>query len=174
VNGSGAFIERHEFIQAITPLNKECGGFVILGREVTDSLGRNHLELVACPVPFGFTLLVDVGSIHGDSTLTGLYMMAMTGNHIAMRTADSVFLKHRETKNNVLVRTVPPLPVVSGLTGSHFLFTSDEKPLRVLIREDKVLKDRIKASLNFFEALYWQPVVASGVATIGWDKTLGI
>jgi hypothetical protein len=170
VNGSGAFIERHEFIQAITPLNKECGGFVILGREVTDSVGRNHLKLVACPVPFGFTLLVDVGSIHGDSTLTGLYMMAMTGNHIAMRTADSVFLKHRETKNNVLVRTVPSLPVVSGLTGSHFLFTSDEKPLRVLIREDKVLKDRIKASLNFFEALYWQPVVA----TIGWNKTLGI
>ena len=125
MNGSGAFIERHEFIQAITPLNKECGGFVMLGREVIDIHGRKSLELVACPVPFGYTLLVDVGSIHGDSTLTGLYMMAMTGNHVAMKTADSVFLKHRETKKNVLVRTVPPLPVIPGLTGSSFLLTSD-------------------------------------------------
>jgi hypothetical protein len=56
----------------------------MLGREVTANDGRSHLELIACPVPFGFTLLVDVGSIHGDSTLTGLYMMAMTGNHKAM------------------------------------------------------------------------------------------
>ena len=129
MNGSGAFIERHEFIQAITPMNKECSGFVILGCEVTKG---DNLELVACPVPFGYTLLVDVGSIHGDSTLTGLYMMAMTGNNVAMKTADSVFLKHRETKKNILARTVPQLPVVPGLTGTNFLLTSDEKPLGVL------------------------------------------
>ena len=75
----------------------------MLGREVTARDGNSHLELIACPVPFGFTLLVDVGSIHGDSTLTGLYMMAMTGNHHAMSTADTVYLKHRETRGNVLV-----------------------------------------------------------------------
>lgn len=111
MHGSGIFIERHEFIQAITPLTPECGGFVMLGREVVvvddddnQSDGQKKtLELVACPVPYGYTLLVDVGSIHGDSTLTGLYMMAMTGNHIAMRTADSVFLKHRATHHNVAV-----------------------------------------------------------------------
>jgi len=34
MHGSGVFIERHEFIQAITPVNRQCGGFVILGREV--------------------------------------------------------------------------------------------------------------------------------------------
>jgi len=130
MNGSGAFIERHEFIQAITPLNKQCGGFVILGREVTDGVSKKRLELVACPVPFGYTLLVDVGSIHGDSTLTGLYMMAMTGNHVAMKTADSVFLKHRETKKNVRVSTVPQLPTVSGLTS--LLITSDQKSLETL------------------------------------------
>lgn len=107
--GSGSFIERHEFIQAITPATPECGGFVILGREMeTDAAtgverevgvgepswvnsgtpsaeggappgSHRRLELVACPVPYGYTLVVDSGSIHGDSTLTGLYMMAMTG-----------------------------------------------------------------------------------------------
>lgn len=77
-------------------MNEQCGGFVTIGRETAESL-----ELVALPVPFGYTLLVDVGSIHGDSTLTGMYMMAMTGNHRAMRTADTVFIKNPETKTNV-------------------------------------------------------------------------
>ena len=127
--GSGNFIERHEFIQAITPLTPECGGFVLLGREVTveaEGGTTQQLELVACPVPYGFTLLVEVGSIHGDSTLTGLYMMAMTGNHVAMATADTVFLKHRCSRANVRVscteETAPP--VVPGLPGSAFLLTS--------------------------------------------------
>jgi len=102
MNGSGVFIERHEFIQSITPLSPSCGGFVILGREIeANELGKKCLELIACAIPFGFTLLVDVGAIHGDSTLTGEFMMAMTGNHKAMKTADTVFLKHRSTRRNV-------------------------------------------------------------------------
>jgi hypothetical protein len=44
-------------------------------------------------IPFGYVLLLHPGAIHGDSTLTGLYLMGMTGNHTAMNTADSVFLK---------------------------------------------------------------------------------
>ena len=27
--------------------------------------------------------------------------------------------------------------------------------------------------VNAFEALYWQPVMANGYASIGWGKTLG-
>ena len=108
MKGSGIFIERHEFIQAITPCNEDCGGFVILGREVKTKnkkygLVNKRLELIAVPVPYGYTLLVDVGSIHGDSTLTGLYMMAMTGDHNAMKTADTVFLKDKKDKSNVEV-----------------------------------------------------------------------
>ena len=38
INGSGIFIEKHEFIQSITPLNDQCGGYIILGRET------NYLE----------------------------------------------------------------------------------------------------------------------------------
>lgn len=32
MKGSGIFIEKHEFIQAITPLNNECYGYILLGR----------------------------------------------------------------------------------------------------------------------------------------------
>jgi hypothetical protein len=138
--GSGMFIERHEFVQAITPMTPQCGGFVVLGREVLggeegqgspphDNHHHDHhdpppqgkrkrrLELLACPIPYGHTLLVDPGCIHGDSALTGLYAMAMTGNHIAMQTADSVFLKQRGTRRNVRCLTEPALSVVPGLTG---------------------------------------------------------
>ncbi len=45
-------------------MNSKCGGFVLLGREVD-----GVLELIALPVPYGYTLLVDVQAIHGDSNL---------------------------------------------------------------------------------------------------------
>lgn len=203
--GSGSFIERHEFIQAITPLTPQCGGFVVLGREVeTDAAtgaerevrvgepswtssrtpspaggaspgSHRRLELVACPVPYGHTLLVDSGSIHGDSTLTGLYMMAMTGNHIAMRTADTVFLKHRgESRASVLCTTVPPLPRVPGLPGDRFLLTSSAKPLATLHDDDAAVKAAISDGHgSALTALWWQPVVATGTTRLGWHKTLG-
>lgn len=173
MHGSGIFIERHEFIQAITPMTRECGGFVMLGREVVDDAAHRRLELVACPVPFGYTLLVDVGAIHGDSTLTGLYMMAMTGNHNAMRTADTVFLKHRATRGNVAVATEPALPAVPGLPGDRFLLTSDARSLEALRVEDEAIKARILASVGTFKSLWWHPVVATGTDVIGWTKTHG-
>jgi hypothetical protein len=173
--GSGVFIERHDFIQAITPMTPECGGFVMLGREVTDEGGGSkRLELVACPVPFGFTLLVDVQSIHGDSTLTGLYSMAMTGNHKAMRTADTVFLKQRGTRANVACVTEPPLPPVPGLPGDRFLLTSDATSMAQLREHDAALKAAIARSHGSpLTALWWKPVVATGTAIVGLHKTLG-
>ena len=119
--GSGVFIERHEFIQAITPMTKECGGFVILGRELAGVGADKCLELIAAPVPFGYALLVDVGSIHGDSTLTGTYMMAMTGNHNAMKTADTVFVKHR----HVLPTTVSEITAL-GIEGDKSRTSASE------------------------------------------------
>jgi hypothetical protein len=60
-----------------------------------------RLEMLAVRVPFGWTIIIDPGCIHGDSTFRGLYMMAMTTNHVAMATADTVFVKHAATKRNV-------------------------------------------------------------------------
>ena len=94
MKGNGVFIERHAFIQVITPLEESCSGFIILGREVNDDDERDDedmykhcdgavtgpLELVAVPVPFGQSILIHPYSLHGDSFLTGMYAMGMTGN----------------------------------------------------------------------------------------------
>ena len=103
---------------AITPMIPECGVFVMLGREIAESLGP-----AACLVPFGLKLLVDAGSIHWDKALTGLRMMAMAGSHHATRTADTVF----GTRANAPVLTTDreAQPVAPGLPGARFLLTSD-------------------------------------------------
>jgi hypothetical protein len=49
--------------------------------------------MIAVPIPFGCTLIVEKGSIHGDSNLKGLYAMAMTCDHNLMNTADAVFMR---------------------------------------------------------------------------------
>lgn len=178
--GNGIFIERHEFIQAITPTNAGCGGYVILGR-----INSNGLELIAVTVPFGYTLVVDYGAIHGDSTLTGLYSMAMTGNHKAMATADTVFLKSIQTNRNIEVLVSLPngeisanapstaIATVSPL-GKALCLTSDVVPNDILAIKDYVLKQKIKKSLSAFERLYFQPIILTGTSSIGWNKTLGL
>lgn len=172
MGGSGIFIEKHEFIQAITPINTNCGGFVILGREILVA-DRKQLELIAITIPFGYTLLVEVGAIHGDSTLTGLYMMAMTGNHNAMKTADTVFMKHVSGKN-IKLSTYPKLPSIPTLPGTNFLLTSDRVTLNMLKQMDSHEKTNIITSLDFIEGFYWKPVILTGTPNTGWTKTLGL
>ncbi len=172
MGGSGIFIEKHEFIQAITPINTNCGGYVILGRE-TLMADKKQLELIAVTIPFGYTLLVEVGAIHGDSTLTGLYMMAMTGNHNAMKTADTVFMKHISGKN-VKLSTDQKLPSVPTLPGTNFLLTSDKVTLNMLKQMDSHEKTNITKTLDFVEGFYWKPVILTGTPNTGWAKTLGL
>jgi hypothetical protein len=187
--GSGIFIERHEFIQAITPYTADCGGYVILGREVGDIL-----ELIAVTIPFGFTLLVEPWAIHGDSTLTGMHMMAMTGNHEAMKTADTVFMKHGGRSVNctaypyVSPSYVAPdffsvdyrpklysssIPSLIAEKPEPLLLTSDKMPLSELLVHDHLEKEEIYNSLSVFEKMYWRPVILTGDKTVGWTKTLG-
>lgn len=166
MKGSGIFIERHEFVQAITPMNKNCGGFVILGREIEDK----KLQLIGVCIPYGFTLLIDVDAIHGDSTLTGLHQMAMTGNHNAMKTANSVFIKNRNTKNNVSVLSTPVLPERS-YNYDNLLLTSDRKSLENLHEENSALTNEILQSLPPSTRLWWQPVIFTLNITRG--KTIG-
>ena len=85
------FLEKHDFVQFITPLTRDCAGFVTIAKENA----RDHsMEIINIKIPFGSILLINPGVIHGDSTLKGLYLMGMTGNHHAMNTADTVFLKY--------------------------------------------------------------------------------
>lgn len=94
---------------------------------------------------------------------------------MAMRTADTVFLKHRgETRASVLCATVPPLPQVPGLPGDRFLLTSTSKSLPALHADDAAIKAAIAdGHSSALTALWWQPVVATGTTRLGWHKTLG-
>ncbi|MDB2592771.1 hypothetical protein N9Y17_03590 [Gammaproteobacteria bacterium] len=98
-NGGGLFLETHQFTQTMTPLDENAAGFIVLGRWVDNE----KLELIAVKVPFGYTLIVEPGCIHGDTTFKGMYMMAMTSNHITMQTADVVFLKNSKTNKNIQI-----------------------------------------------------------------------
>lgn len=99
--GGGLFLETHAFAQTMTPLTPEASGFVTLGRWKDSS--HIELELIAIEIPFGYTLIIDKECIHGDTNLSGMFMMCMTSNHVTMATADCVFLKSRETKRNVSI-----------------------------------------------------------------------
>lgn len=91
-------MEKHHFSQTITPISPISSGFVALARvnECPD-----ELEIIGVQIPYGYTLIIEEGCIHGDTTLNGFFLMGMTSSHTTMRTADTVFLKCRETKQNV-------------------------------------------------------------------------
>ena len=173
VGGSGLFIERHEFIQAITPINPDCGGFVILGQELKTWTGRIiGLELIGVRVPFGWTLLVEPWAIHGDSNLVGLYSMAMTGNHRAMATADTVFLKNHNNGSNIRVvgidqsgsninininnnRSITKNP--RGI--QKLLMTSDKLSSEELANDEEKLKTEILSGCSWLESWYYNPII---------------
>lgn len=100
-DGGGLFLERHRFAQFITPLSPKCGGFVVLAL-----LEKNVLIFIAVRIPFGWTLIVEEGAIHGDATLQGKFMMGMTSDHSSMQTADTVFLKALPDYRNVEIHTL--------------------------------------------------------------------
>ena len=92
--GAGLFLETHDFTQIMSPVTRDSGGFITLGR-----WERGKLELIGVRVPYGYSIIVSKGAIHGDATFSGSYLMAMTVNHHTMATADVVLLKNRSGKN---------------------------------------------------------------------------
>lgn len=173
MKGSGVFVERHEFIQAITPINNKCSDFVLLGRQNNDNIdletGAINLQFIAIRVPFGYTLLIDSWAIHGDSTLIGLYMMAMTGDHHAMKTADTVFMKNKHTHQNVILNFRDDSIQSSG---KDLYITSDEKSVEQLREDDLKLRQIIYSNAEKF---WWQHVIdykfPMFMSAIGFSET---
>ena len=159
----GIFLEKHEFIQSITPLNNKCSGYVIIGREI-----NNGLELIGLTIPYGYTLLVEAGAIHGDSTLVGLYSMAMTGNHEAMDTANTVFLKDKHC-NNVSINT-SYITKIYTIDNGELLITSDKMSSKSLTYMDTKIKSDIIDLLNPIQKLYYNPVILSNIFGIQLQK----
>lgn len=113
--GCGLFLEKHQFSQLILPLNDNSDGYITLGKYNSPL----ELELIAFRIPFGWSLLVGEGSIHGDSTLRGHYGMCMTSDHTTMATADTVFLKHGDSQINVDMVPDPPRPEEREIADSE-------------------------------------------------------
>lgn len=99
-NGSGIFLEYHQFTQTMTPLDSSCTGFVTLARVL-----GNKMEFISVQIPYGWTLIISDGCIHGDTTLKGHYIMCMTSDHTTMATADTVFLRNKHGKNLDITET---------------------------------------------------------------------
>ena len=104
----GVFLERHPFIQAMSPVDNHSKGFVMVARMRDDK----NIDIIGIRIPLGYTLLVDSLAIHGDSTLVGDYRMEMTADHVEMSKADTVFLKTVQGHNVSIVNVdkvrVPP------------------------------------------------------------------
>jgi hypothetical protein len=111
--GGGLFLETHSFSQTMTPLGKDCVGFVTLAKWKDASVAKQmknttpnteikgELEVIGVEIPFGYTLVVEGDCIHGDTNLNGMFLMCMTSSHHTMATADTVFLKTAESNQNV-------------------------------------------------------------------------
>lgn len=225
MKGNGVFIERHDFIQSITPMLPSCHGYVLLGRMIPseeetkremgeedeeivieseekkekgegkrrgdksrrgDERTKETLELIAVRIPYGYTLLVEPQCIHGDSTLIGMYVMAMTGKHTAMGTADTVYCKESQHKKNVKVIfteeeeareiNAKAFSVTSLPFSIRPILTSKEIPLRSVKEIDQTLKDVIQGTVRRESVfgqmanLVWRPIITT---SSGWEKTLG-
>ena len=148
--GAGLFLETHDFTQIISPVTRDSGGFVTLGRWEE----RGRLELIGVRVPYGYSIIISKGAIHGDATFSGSYLMAMTVNHHTMATADVVLLKNKSGKNMDV--TLDSGPGEAGLLSQRGPRFTDRgiKPLVVVrqgplkrvfdadIREQKAPLDR--------------------------------
>lgn len=127
-NEDGLFLEKHPFIQSMTPLHETSRGFVIVGR-----INDDEIDLLGIKIPFGYTLLVDSLAIHGDSTLIGLYGMEMTADHIEMAKSDTVFLRNKHDKNVSCVLEDDNSPVYNSI--SHPKFKQVTSNTRVFLKK---------------------------------------
>ncbi len=122
--GDGLFLECHNFIQSITPLNQESKGFVMLAKFEN----RNQISLIGVCIPFGYTLIIDSFCIHGDTTLNGFFCMAMTSNHLSMATSDTVFIRNKENNNvSIINQTSSLYPKYNIVPNTHIYQRLDKK-----------------------------------------------
>lgn len=100
--------------------------------------------------------------------------MSMTGNHRAMSTANTVYLKHRETATNVSIE-----PIFTSVkqeecstAASSLLMTSSIMPLEDLHKQVALLKDNLSWSLASLSTSLYDPCVI--YTSTSWKKTLGL
>lgn len=146
------FLEHHEFVQFIHALSETSRGYMVLGRVASSG----ELQLVKFRIPFGYTLVLNAGCIHGDARLVGLYLMGMTGNHDAMRTANTVFLRNATVEQGFIepaIGSFEPLMTYSACdeTMLHARFADTCRTIQKNVNQERPLS-----------AFFWQPAFIDG------------
>ena len=98
--GGGIFVETHEFPHIHIPLSKSCGGYIVIGKQLSET----EFNFTAFRIPFGYALYTPSNTIHGDGTLVGEY--GLTVADPSMITADTVLVYNENTKE--MARGVVP------------------------------------------------------------------
>ncbi len=68
--GNGVYCEKHNTPHYHQPLSHNCGGYLIIGKEI-----ENGLELTAFTIPYGYGIYTPPYTIHNDSFLKGKYLV---------------------------------------------------------------------------------------------------
>ncbi|MBC8273497.1 MAG: hypothetical protein H8E40_00790 [Chloroflexi bacterium] len=90
--GGGIFVETHEFPHIHIPLSKSCGGYIVIGKQLSET----EFNFTAFRIPYGYALYTPSNTIHGDGTLVGEY--GLTVADPSMITADTVLVYNENTK----------------------------------------------------------------------------
>lgn len=146
------FLEHHEFVQFIHALDESSIGYIILGRV---ALNR-ELQLVKFQIPAGHTLVLDSGCIHGDSRLVGLFLMGMTGNHDAMRTANTVFFRNHDVSKGYIEskkKTFDPL-LTHATCDNRQLFLKYKQVCKLIYKHVSIERP--------LSSMLWQPALVDG------------
>lgn len=98
--GGGVFVETHNFPHIHIPLNKACGGYIVIGKQVSAKV----FHFTAFRIPYGYALYTPSYTIHGDGTLVGEY--GLTVADAAMASADTVLIYNKHSLS--MARNVVP------------------------------------------------------------------
>lgn len=92
--GGGIALETHPFHHLYIPMNKDCQGALILGKQIEDRL----FSFIAVKIPFGFCVELFKNSIHGDWFFIGNYTIALTTTD----QADAVLIRKENNKKDLI------------------------------------------------------------------------
>jgi len=98
--GGGVFLETHNFPHIHIPMHEECGGYIVIGKQVS----AKFFNFTAFQIPYGFALYTPSYTIHGDGTLVGEYGLTVADS--AMASADTVLVYNKERLS--MARNVVP------------------------------------------------------------------
>lgn len=90
--GGGIFVETHNFPHVHIPTTKECGGYIVIGKQIAE----DKFNFTAFQIPYGYALYTPAYTIHGDGTLVGEYGLTVADPNMA--SADTVLIYNENSK----------------------------------------------------------------------------